>query len=105
MGTERDVVSAQQVRLADAGRLLTIAQVRGAGIGGFHAVVVGLRLDLREHVLKLTADSHVAIDADQIFFGVVALFQFLLDGLVILADGNVLKVDITRLTDGNGINV
>ena len=105
VGAEGDVVLVQEVRFADAGGFLAIAQVGGAGIGGLNAVVVRLRLDLGEHMLKLTADGHVAVDADEVFLGVVALFQLLLDGLVVLADGNIVKVDVTGLTDSYGINI
>ena len=103
--TEGNVVLVQQIRFADAGGFLTIAQVRGAGIGRLDAVVVGLRLDEGKHMLKLTADGHVAVDADEVFLGVVALVQLLLDGLVILADGNIFKVDIAGLTDFYGIDI
>ncbi len=72
VGAEGDVVLVQEVRFADAGGFLAIAQVGGAGIGGLNAVVVRLRLDLGEHMLKLTADGHVAVDADEVFLGVVA---------------------------------
>ena len=103
--TEGDVVLVQQICFADAGGLLAVAQVRGAGVGRLDAVIVGLRLDEREHMLELTADGHVAVDADEIFLGVIALVQFLLDGLVILADGNIFKVDIAGLADFYGIDI
>ena len=105
VGTEGDVVLRQKVRFADAGSFLTEGQVRGAGIGRLDAVIVGLGLDEGEHVLELTADGHIAVDADEVFLGVVALFQLLLDGLVILADGNVFKVDIAGLADFYGIDI
>ena len=105
MGAEGDVVLVQQIRFADAGGLLAVAQVRGAGIGRLDAVVVGLGLDEGEHMLKLTADGHVAIDADEVFLGVVAFFQLLLDGLVVLADGDIFKVDIAGLADFYGIDI
>ena len=56
-------------------------------------------------MLKLTADGHVAIDADEVFLGVVAFFQLLLDGLVVLADGDIFKVDIAGLSDFYGIDI
>ena len=105
VGTEGDVVLRQKVRFADAGSFLTEGQVRGAGIGRLDAVVVGLGLDEGEHVLELTADGHVAVDADQVFLGVVALFQLLLDGLVILADRNVFKMNIAGFADFYGIDI
>ena len=105
VGAEGDVVLVQQVRFADAGGLLAVAQVRRAGIGRLDAVVVGLGLDEGEHMLKLTADGHVAVDADEVFLGVVAFFQLLLDGLVVLADGDIFKVDIAGLADFYGIDI
>ena len=103
--TEGDVVLVQQICFADAGGLLAVAQVRGAGVGRLDAVIVGLRLDEREHMLKLTADGHVAVDADEVFLGIVALFELLLDGLVVLADGNIFKVDIAGFADFYGIDI
>ena len=105
VGTEGDVVLRQKVRFADAGSFLTEGQVRGAGIGRLDAVIVGLGLDEGEHVLELTADGHVAVDADQVFLGVVALFELLLDGLVILADRNVFKMNIAGFADFYGIDI
>ena len=105
VGTEGDVILIQQICFADTGSFLAITQVCRAWIGRLDAVVVGLRLDEGEHMLKLTADRHIAVDADEIFLGVIALVQFLLDGLVILADGNIFKVDIAGLADFYRIDI
>ena len=43
--------------------------------------------------------------ADQVFLGVVALFELLLDGLVILADRNVFKMNIAGFADFYGIDI
>ncbi len=56
-------------------------------------------------MLELTADGHVAVDADQVFLGVVALFELLLDGLVILADRDVFKMNIAGFADFYRIDI
>ena len=105
VGTEGDVILIQQICFADTGSFLAITQVCRAWIGRLDAVIVGLGLDEGEHVLELTADGHVAVDADQVFLGVVALFELLLDGLVILADRNVFKMNIAGFADFYGIDI
>ena len=89
VGAEDPVVGGEQVRLTYRGTFLTDGQVSRTGMLVLHAVVVLRGLDGVDHGLKLTDDLHVAVDAQEIFFGVVGLLVF--DGLVVLVYRDVLE--------------
>ena len=94
VGAEDEVVHVQMERLAHGGRLLTHGQVRRAGMVVGHAVVFAGLFDEVDHRLELAQGQHVAIDVDKLLLGEVA--QLVLDGLFVLVDRNVLKVNVAR---------
>ncbi len=92
MGAEDEVVDVQVERLADRCRLLAHGQVGRAGMVVGHALVLAGLLDQVDHGLELAQGQHVAVDVDKLLLGEVA--ELVLDGLFVLVDRNVLKVDV-----------
>ena len=54
------------------------------------------QLDFIEHVFKGADDDHVPLDAYQVVLGIA--FQFVLDALVVLVDGDGFELDAALLT-------
>ena len=67
------------------------------------AVVFALDLDVVEHGLELTDDSHVAIDAEEIILGVN--FLFLSKSFLVLANRDIIERDKAGLENFAGIHV
>ena len=97
VGAEDEVVGGQMERLADGRGFLAHGQVSGAGMVVGHALVLAGGLDEVDHGFELAQGQHVAIDGDQLLLGEVA--ELVLDGLFVLVDGNVLKVNDARRAD------
>ena len=68
-----------------------------------NAVVFAGGLYEIEHGLKLTDNSHISIDADKILIGEIGLF--ILYGLGVLVDGNILEFNKSRLASFARIDV
>ena len=92
VGAEDEVVHIQVEGFADGGRLLAHGQVRRAGMVVGNALVFAGLLDQVDHGFELAQGQHVAIDVDKLLLGEVA--ELVLDGLLVLVYGDVLKVDI-----------
>ena len=75
----------------------------GTGVVVLNTVVAALGLDLVEHGLELANDGHVAVDAHHVLFGVD--LQLFLEGLVVLTNRNVLKVDVAGIKGFAGIDI
>ena len=85
--TEDMVVRPQQKSLTDGCGFLPDGQVRGALVIVFDSLIDSLRLDLLQHVLKLTDKKHILINTNE-SFGSVA-FQLILNGSGILVKRNI----------------
>ena len=71
--------------------------MRRAGMVVGHALVFAGGLDEIDHGFELAQGQHIAIDGDQLLLREVA--ELVLDGLFVLVDGNVLKVNDARRAD------
>ena len=105
VGAEDEVVLVEEIGFADGGGFLAYRKVRGAGIGEGLVVVVGFELDGLEHGLEFADGEHVLVDAEKIRFGVVTFGDFLFDGLLVLADRDVLEGDGAGLVKGSVADV
>ena len=101
--TEGEVVDVQAVSLTNGGSFLTDGQMCRAGVVVLDAVVFALDLDVVEHGLELTDDSHIAIDAEEIILGVN--FLFLSKSFLVLANRDIIERDKAGLENFAGIHV
>ena len=103
VGAEDKVIAVQQIALAHGRGLLAGVQVGGAGVGILHAVVGLGQADGLQHGLKLADILHIAIDTQHIFLGEAVTLQLVGHGLLILADVDILEVDLAGGTQLFGI--
>ena len=103
VGTEDEIVNTEGKSLTYCGCFLTDCKVGGAGIGELFAVVFALELDALEHGLKLTDSDHIGIHSEKIFLREVLFL--VLNGLVVFANGNVLKGNGTLCELVFGFNI
>ena len=98
VASEGEVLFSQQISLADCGCLLSQGQMGRTRISRLHVCVFCLRLNLVQHILELTADTHIAVDAEQVFLGVVAFLYLFLYALFVYIDRDVFKCDFSFRT-------
>ena len=104
VASEGEIFLSKKISFAYSRRLLSQGQMSGAGICSLHVGVFRLRLNLVQHILKLTADGHIAENADQILFCKVSFIQLLLYGFLVHVNRNIFKRDFSLRTHFVRIN-
>ena len=93
VGTERQIVDIQAVRLPDSGSFLTDGKMSRTGVVICHSVVFRLYFDFIQHGFEFPDRSHIMINPEEISL-IVKLF-FLGEGLGVLTDRDILEMNET----------
>ena len=94
VAAEDEVVGVEVVGHTYCSRFLTCGKVGRAGVVVFHSIVTARGLDQVEHGLELADGEHVAVDAEEILLGKIALFKFFLYSFLVLHYGDFGELDL-----------